>query len=236
MNTHVRHSTAIRLGGWSLIAAAVGFIAVFSYLAARFDYPRVLDGDAATVLPRLLDLGGEGRAVWALYAFLPFLLIPGAVGARAALADRAPNLMRGALILGVIAAVSMFLGLARWPSVHLELARSYSTASAGGREAIDAIFRGLNTYLGNYIGEFVGELALNGFFVLVGIASLQAPSVRRWFGIAGILAGLVGWVAMFRNVSAIVAPIASLDNSVLPIWLIILGIVQVRWKDGATTS
>jgi len=236
MNTHSRHSTAIRTGGWSLIAAAAGFIAVFTYLAARFNYPQVLDGDAATVLPRLLDLGGRGRAVWALYAFLPFLIIPGAIGARAALANRAPNLMRTALILGVIAAVAMFLGLARWPSVHLELARSYSTASAGGREAIDAIFHGLNTYLGNYIGEFLGELTLNAFFILVGIASLRTSSVRRWFGIAGIVAGLVGWVAMFRNVSAVVAPIASLDNSVLPIWLIILGIVLLRWKDDPITS
>jgi hypothetical protein len=235
MNDQSRVSTAIRIGGWSLIAAAVGFVAVFTYLAARFRYPQVLDGDAATVLPRLLELGGQGRAIWALYAFLPFLIIPGAIGARAALAGRAPNLMRAGLILGVIAAVSMFLGLARWPSIHLELAREYSTASAAGREAIDAIFRGLNVYLGNYIGEFLGELALNGFFVLVGIAVLRASSAQRWFGIAGIVAGLIGWVAMFRNVTSVVAPIASLDNSVLPLWLITLGIVMLRWRHTATS-
>jgi hypothetical protein len=62
---------AARAGGWSLVAAALGFIAVFSYLAARFDYPAVLDGAAADVLPRLLALGDAGRAVWAVYAFLP---------------------------------------------------------------------------------------------------------------------------------------------------------------------
>jgi hypothetical protein len=229
-----RSPTATRIGGSSLVVAAVGFIAVFSFLAARFNYPEVLDGDAGTVLPRLLDLGGQGRAVWAVYAFLPFLVIPGAIAARAALADRAPNLMRSAVVLGVIAAVSMFLGLARWPSVHLELARSYSSSSPAGREAIDAIFRGLNVYLGNYIGEFLGELALNGFFIVVGIAALRTTSVRRWFGLAGIVAGLIGWIAMFRNVTAVVAPIASIDNSVLPLWLITLGVVLFRWKDATT--
>ncbi len=236
MNANLQGAVATRIGGWSLLVAAVGFISVFSYLAARFNYPEVLDGDAAAVLPRLLELGWQGRAVWAVYAFLPFLIIPGAIGARAALSERAPHLMRAALVAGVIAAVSMFIGLARWPSVHLELARSYSTASAGGREAIDAIFRGLNVYLGNYIGEFLGELALNAFFILVGIAAFQTRSVGRWFAVGGIVAGVIGWIAMLRNVTASVAPIASLDNTVLPVWLITLGIVFLRWQADANAE
>jgi hypothetical protein len=230
MNGNESTPIAARIGGWSLLAAAVGFIVVFTYLAARFNYPEVLDGEAAVVLPRLLELGGQGRMVWAIYAFLPFLIIPGAIGAQAVLSDRAPNVMRAAMVAGVIAAVSMFLGLARWPSVHTELARSYATASGEGREAIDAIFRGLNTYLGNYIGEFLGELAMNGFFVLVGIAALKATAVGRWFAIGGILAGVIGWIAMFRNVTLVVGPVAALNNMVLPVWLITMGIVFVRWR------
>ena len=50
------------------------FLAAF--LAAQFDYPAVLDGNAEAVLPRLLALGNSGRAVWAVYALLPLLLIP----------------------------------------------------------------------------------------------------------------------------------------------------------------
>jgi hypothetical protein len=230
MSAASRGTLATRIGGASLLTAAVGFIGVFSYLAARFGYPDVLDGDAATVLPRLLALGESGRAVWAVYAFIPFLIIPGAIGAREALGGRAPNVMRAATVFAAIAAVSMFLGLARWPSVHLELARAYPAASAEGREAIAAIFRGLNVYLGNYIGEFLGELALNAFFVLVGVASLRDVGVRRWFAVGGIVAGSVGWVAMFRNVTALVAPVAALNNYLLPLWLITLGIVLVRFR------
>src|SRR5205809_1375056 len=33
---------------------AVAFMAVFSFLAARFDYPTILDGPASTLLPRML--------------------------------------------------------------------------------------------------------------------------------------------------------------------------------------
>ena len=219
---------ATRAGGWSLIAAAVGFIAVFSYLAARFNYPDVLDGTAPDVLPRLLALGSTGRAVWVVYAFLPLLLIPAAVGAYAALRGSAPSAMRAALAFGVIAAVSMLLGLARWPSVHWELARAYPTASPDARLAIDAVFSGLNVYLGNFIGEFLGELSLNAFFILSGVAMVRAG--RRWLGYCGLAVGAIGLIAAFRNVTPAVGLIADVNNYVLPLWLIAIGVALLRWR------
>ena len=219
---------ATRAGGWSLIAAAVGFMAVFSYLAARFNYPDVLDGTASDVLPRLLALGSTGRAVWVVYAFLPLLLIPAAVGAYAALRDSAPSAMRAALAFGVISAVSMLLGLARWPSVHWELARAYPTASPDARLGIDAVFSGLNVYLGNFIGEFLGELSLNAFFILSGVAMVRAG--RKWVGYCGLAVGAIGLIAAFRNVTPAVGLIADANNYVLPLWLIALGVTLLRWR------
>jgi hypothetical protein len=79
-----RHSdSSIRTGGLALLAAALGFIAVFAYLAVRFDYPDVLEAPAATALPALLSMGPTGRAVWGLYGLLPLLLVPAAIGALA---------------------------------------------------------------------------------------------------------------------------------------------------------
>jgi len=222
--------TATRIAGWSLVVAAFGFIGVFSFLAARFNYPDVLDGNAGDVLPRLLALGNAGRAVWVFYAFLPLLLIPAGIGAHAALRHAAPNAMRAAVVFATITAVSMMLGLARWPSVHWELARAYATAAPEARSAIDAIFAGLNVYLGNYIGEFLGEVALNAFFVLIGFAALRSPQAPRWFAYTGIAVGVIGWVAAFRNVTSAVSLIADVNNYLLPLWLIVLGVVLIRWR------
>ena len=217
---------AARAGGWSLIVAAIGFMAVFSYLAARFSYPDVLDGPAADVLPRLIALGSGGRAVWAIYALLPLLLIPAGIGAYAALRDAAPNAMRAALVFSVVSAVCMLIGLARWPSVHWELARAYSTASPETRSAIDAVFSGLNVYLGNYIGEFLGEVSLNAFFLLSAVALVKAR--RRLAGYTGLAVGLIGLVAAFRNTTPVVGLIADVNNYVLPLWLIALGVILLR--------
>ena len=62
----MRNGPIIRAGGVALVGGAVAFLAVFAYLAARFDYPDILDGAAGEVLPRLLAIGPTGRAVWPL--------------------------------------------------------------------------------------------------------------------------------------------------------------------------
>jgi hypothetical protein len=71
----------IRFGGLCLAAGALAFLGVFTYLAARFNYPDVLDGPAATVVPSLLATGDQGRLVWAIYALLPLIWIPAGVAA-----------------------------------------------------------------------------------------------------------------------------------------------------------
>ncbi len=164
--------TVVIVGGVCFIVGALAFLAVFSYLAAKFDYPQVLDGDAATVLPRLHKGGGSMRAVWAIYAFLPLLLVPAAVGSFFAL-PASPARMTLALILDCLGAFAMCLGLMRWPSVHWALAESYERAGEETKPGIAAVFRGLNLYLGNYIGEFLGELCLGGFFLLSGLSLLE---------------------------------------------------------------
>lgn len=224
-----RATTVVAAGGWALIVAAIAFTAVFTYLATAFGYPEVLDGDAATVLPRLLALGATGRAVWALYALLPLLLVPAGVGAHAALRDVSPGLSRIASVLAVLAAVAMMLGLLRWPSIHWRLATAYVEApNDAARYAIASVFDGLNVFLGRFVGEFVGELALNLFFLLTAIASWRSARMPRWSAALGIVAAVLGLIAMWRNVAPIVAPVAQIENSVLPLWMIVSGVLLVR--------
>jgi drug/metabolite transporter (DMT)-like permease len=102
----MNNKAIVRVGGWSLILGAVAFVAVFSYLAARFDYPAVLDGPASSVLPGLLATGA----------------------------------------------------------------------------------------------------------------------------CVGLLTAAAGMIGMFRNVSSAVAPVASVNNYLLPLWMIVLGILLLRWR------
>ena len=224
-----RNNSSIRFGGAALLAAALGFTGAFSYLAARFNYPEVLDAPAAMALPALLAMGEAGRAVWGFYGLLPLLLVPAAAGARAALQEADDDGMGLAVLMAVVAAVSMMLGLLRWPSIQWELARAYAESGADGRTLLTAVFDGLNRYLGNYVGEFVGEFSLNAFFLLSARAMWRGRTVSRWIAGLGFTAGALGWIAMWRNVTTAVAPVAALNNVVLPVWMIVFAVTLIRF-------
>jgi hypothetical protein len=228
--------TRVRVGGWSLIAATILFAAVFSYLAGAFDYPEVLDGSAADVLPRLLALGGAGRAVWFVYGFIPLLLVPTGRGVDAAARIAAPRLGTVALSLAGLSAAAMMTGLLRWPTLHWSLAQTWEAASPASRDGIATTFATANRYLGNVIGEFLGELFLNGFFLVASLAIAAAAPHRRWLIYAGGAASVLGWIAMLRNITPLVASAADANNIVLPLWMLTLGIALVTTRTDDTQS
>jgi hypothetical protein len=214
--------SVIGFGGLSFIVGALAFVAVFSYLAAQFDYPAILDGPAAEVLPRLRNGGAVMRAVWAVYAFLPLLLVPGAVAAYLA-CPSSRGRMTLALVAAAIGALAMCLGLIRWPSVHWALAEAHAQAGPEARISLGAVFLGLNLYLGNYIGEFLGELCLGVFFLLAGWSMLGEARFPRWVGWAGVAFASLFLVGALRNAWPSVQPVADVNNALLPLWMIVLG-------------
>jgi hypothetical protein len=225
----MREQTVVRTGGVALIAGAVAFVGVFAFLAARFDYPSILDGPAGEVLPRLRATGPTGRAVWALYGFLPLVWIPAGVGAFHALRREHEASMRIGMMCALVAAIAMMLGLLRWPSIHWALAEAYAQGGPAERAAIGAVFMGLNSYLGNYIGEFLGELSVSVFFLLSALAILaRGTALPRWMGYLGVATAIAGLVGMFRNTTGVVAPIAAANNYLLPLWMVLFGGGLVR--------
>jgi hypothetical protein len=225
----VNRSGSIHAGGLALILGALAFLGVFAYLAATFDYPTVLDGPADRVLPALLATGAAGRFAWSLYALLPLIWLPAGVGAFEALRTRSEGGMRLALLFASLAAISMMLGLFRWPSIHWELARAWVSAAPSERATIAVLFDGLNTYLGNFIGEFLGELSFSVFFLLSAVAMLRTPAFPRWIGWWGAATAVLGLIGMFRNVTHVVAPVADANNYLLPLWMIGFGVALLRY-------
>ena len=225
----MNHRAMTIVGGVSFIAGALAFVSVFTYLAANFDYPDILDGAAADVLPRLQGGGTAMRSVWAIYAFLPVFLIPGAVAACFSCPSSRAR-MTLAMIFGSIAAFAMCLGLMRWPTIHWALADAYRLAGSETRLGLEAIFNSLNLYLGNYIGEFLGESMLALFFLLTGLSMLGETRFPRWIGLCGTGFAVMFLVGAFRNVASEVQIVADINNGLLPLWMIVLGSALIRYS------
>jgi hypothetical protein len=218
----MQYRRMIVFGGASFIVGALAFVFVFSYLAANFNYPDILDGTAAEVLPRLRDGGSAMRAVWAVYAFLPLFLVPGAVAAYLACPSSRAR-MTLALVVVSMGTLAMCLGLMRWPSIHWALAEAYSQAGSETKSSLDAVFSGMNLYLGNYIGEFLGETTLAAFFLLSGMSMLAEARFPKWFGWSGVVFSFLFLVGAFRNVTNAVQVVADINNGLLPLWMIVMG-------------
>lgn len=228
--------TIIEVGGMSLIVGALAFVGIFSFLAASMDYPDVLDRSASEALPALLATGSTGRTIWAIYAFLPLTFILAGVSAFEAFHDFAEGRMRLAMHLATVSAFASIIGLARWPSIHWEIAKAYTSPGFQHKGALEAVFLGLNVYLGNYLGEFLGELTFNGFFLLSAITALDKGSgFPRWVARFGIIASIAGLIAMFRNVTASVSLVAEVNNYLLPLWMIVFGTALIRYRKPSLT-
>jgi len=223
----LQHRPMIIAGGLSFVVGALAFVSVFTYLAANFDYPGILDGSAAEVLPRLRAGGSTMRAIWALYALLPLLLVPGAVGAYFA-CPSSRGRMTLALVAASLGALAMCLGLMRWPSIHWALADAYAQSGADAQSSLTAVFLGLNLYLGNYIGEFLGEVCLASFFLLSGLSLLTEARFPKWLGWCGVAFASLFVVGAFRNAIPAVQHIAIVNNALLPLWMVLFG-VSLMW-------
>ncbi|HEY5933297.1 MAG TPA: DUF4386 family protein [Kofleriaceae bacterium] len=219
---------ARRFGGAALVAGSLAFVTVFSFLAATFGYPDVLDESAATVLPRLAAGGTPLRTAWLVYGAIPLTLLIGGL-ASMPLLERGGgrSLARVGGALAAVAALAMMVGLLRWPTLHWVLAERWQAATADQREVYGAVFDGANAYLGNTFGEYLGETMLAGWFIAMGIALRGFR--RSSLGNGSVAAGVVALVAAQRQLTGIVEPVSDFNNLLLPVWLIVLGIVV--WRD-----
>lgn len=214
------HASPPRIAGALLTTAAVGFIAVFSYLAAAFGYPDVLDRPAAEVLPALLGGGASLRLVWVVYAGLPLAL---SLVAALVSFERQSWVFRA---FGVAAGLSMSAGLARWSTLQWSLAEQWAAAEVAAREALSARFDGLNLVLGNVVGEFLGEVSLALWLVAV-----ARSLAGRWVGRASLLLAALMLVGSLRNVTPLVQVATDVTNGLLPVVLVWVGATwALRWQ------
>jgi hypothetical protein len=223
-----------RIAGVTLVLTSLGFVAVFSYLAASFGYPEVLDGSAAKVLPAFIAGGVKLRWVWAAYAALPIGVALAAILAYPVLRPSGETSARFGLVAAIVASVAMSAGLLRWPTFHYRLGQRFVQAGVEEQRLIAALFDAANLYLGNVVGEFIGEVAMSTWFATLGLAILRGTGLPRWVGYLGLFTAASLGVGALRNVTGWVAPIAALNNNLLPLWLITLGATMLRGSQSSS--
>jgi uncharacterized membrane protein HdeD (DUF308 family) len=59
--------------------------------------------------------------------------------------------------------------------------------------------------------------------------STKSADAPRWAAPIGLVTAAAGFIGMFRNVTSSVALVASINNYLLAVWMITLGVVLLRY-------
>ena len=226
--------TLERAAGVLLILLPLAFNAFFFLLARRFDYPAILRSPTEDILSRFLAGGVSLKLAWYGFMLTAVLLAPLAVLVGQVLARDDLAIVPTATVVGVLAAVVQFLGLARWPFLVPALARTHAdpASSQATRDATKVAFESFHRYLGVGIGECLGYLLTGARTTLVGAAMLQSSAFTAWLAWAGIIIGLLLIVGSVEFVGRFEEQGWKLASTIIPItyiawslWLILSGLV-----------
>jgi hypothetical protein len=223
--------------GLSAIALAIVFNVPFSILAASYNYPDVLRGDAGEALELFAAGGASLILTWHGFALSALALAPMAIALSLTPARVAakPGLSIGAAILGALAGITQAMGLWRWVFVIPGLARTHAdpNATADAKLAAERAFEILNQYGGVAIGEHLGQL-LTALFVLL-LAFVQWSEKARisaalgFITAAAVAAGTGEGLALALGQSGELFSLATIGGFLgLTLWLIATGIGLLR--------
>ena len=225
-----------RAAGALLILLPLAFNAFFLLLARRFEYPDILRRPTGEVLTRF-QAGGVGlKVLWFGFMLTAVLLAPLAVLLGQVLGRDGLAVVPTATVVGVLAAVVQFLGLARWPFLVPALARSYTdpASSEARREATAVVFEAFHRYLGVGVGEGLGYLLTGAWTILVGASMLQSPAFDAWLALPGIVIGVFLVVGSLEFVGRSEEHGWKLAGAIVPItyiawslWLFVAGFALV---------
>ena len=163
--------------------------------------------------------------------FAPLAVLLGQV-----LAGDGGDVVATAVVVGVLASVVQFLGLARWPFLVPGLARTHEdpSSSEAKREATVVVFDAFHRYLGVAVGECLGYLLTGAWTVLVGVAMLHSSTFDAWLAWPGIVIGFLLAIGSLEFVGRFEEKGWKLAGTIIPIayivwslWLVITGIVLV---------
>lgn len=226
------NSKMAKIGGWSLIAFTLIYLGLQLLFILVYNYRAAPHGPDIDTFKMLLAGGTTLQALLSIFALLPLLIIPASVGAYYAFRDVSEPGLRVSVLFAVIAAFSLMLCLARYPTFDWYLARFYA-GGHGGEAMTGAVFHALDDYLGLFVGGVIGLVCAAIWFFIVSASMIHTRDLK-WVGYLGILAGIYLLVTLIEPFKLLPEGAQRYLNILSPIeflWLMSFGVCLLFYKD-----
>jgi hypothetical protein len=214
--------------GILLMGSPALFLAAFTLLAGRFDYPDILRQPAGEVLLRFHREQSDLIPFWwMMFEAAILFLIVSILAMR--LVKMPPAAATLTVVTGAFGGLVQIFGLSRWVFLVPLLAERYAapTTADAERAAAKMVFEAFHQWAGAGIGEFLGYLFTGLWTWFVAAAMLRQG--QRWRGGIGI-ASAVG--ILFGVLETIPLPFAGMVNAagymLWSLWMISWGFSVLR--------
>ena len=215
-----------RIAGAALLTVtALLSFAPIAILGPAIGWPASLRAPAAQQLAALLEAPGAVAAGYGVYLLYSILVLPVMlVVARRVFGTLAHPLAQLVVAFAALSVLARSIGILRWLTVMPQMAGAHASADPAGRQAIELVFRSLNTY-GGGIGELLGvALFMSAAMAIAMGAGIARRSLPVWLGALGLVsAGLLLGLFLPAVGVAVQVPIAA-AASLVSVWMLAFGV------------
>lgn len=227
-----KHKTMILLGGWSMILFAILFIGCTILIDNLAQAQTLLYSMEQHSLFKVAAGTETIRTLLVIYAVLPLLLIPAAVGCFYAFIDPHEAQMRCGMYFATAGALSLSLSLLMLPSINWHLATYISTQTGAIQGAMIIILQALHSYFGVFVGDILGLGCILVWLIITSIVMMRTSVMPHVMGVIELIIAIVAALLLVLRYSTFIPDVYINVQApgLITLWLFLCGIGLVSLR------
>jgi hypothetical protein len=221
-----RHSTMILVGGWSMIIFAILFVGITLLIDSLVQQQTMLYSLENHNLFKVAASSSNVRILLTIYAVLPMLLIPGAVGAYYTFIEKYEANMRCGMYFATAGAFAISLSLLMLPSINWYLSSYIYNMPRPEQPHMIILLQSLHSYLGVFVGDLLGFGCLLVWFFITSFVMMRSTAIPHPLGIIELIIAICAALILMFRYSGLVpdSHVNMQAPGVFALWIFICGI------------
>ncbi|OGT60423.1 MAG: hypothetical protein A3F14_00265 [Gammaproteobacteria bacterium RIFCSPHIGHO2_12_FULL_43_28] len=230
--SHGRHTTMVIIGGWSMVIFSILFVGITLLIDSLAQAQQMLYGLEQHNLFKVAAGSNTIRTLLVVYAILPLLIIPGAVGAFYIFSDKYEANMRCGLFFAAAGAFALTLSLLMLPSINWHLATYINTLPAAQQGMMIILLQSFHTYFGVYVGDIMGFGCLLVWFFISSIIMIKTDHMPHIVGIIQLVLAICAALILTVRYTGLVPDIHVNVQApgIFALWIFIYGIALISLR------
>lgn len=224
-----QHTKMVLVGGWSLVLFAILFVGVTMIVNALAQVQVPLYNMEKHQLFQVTAGNAPIRFFLTIYALLPLLIIPGAVGAYYLFSEKHGAHMRVGMYFATMGAFALTISLLMIPSLNWHLTAYIPTLPEELQATMIIFLKSIHSYFGLFIGDLLGLGCIFVWFLIASSVIFYDNSLPRAVGVVQLIIAIIAMVVLGLRDAGLMP---DLYNNVqvaglMALWFFIYGIAMI---------